>query len=118
MMYGKLTRPFALVEHGDVDHLRVEDLMEPVADEVVHRLHLEVLGQAALDVVDQRELGVALPGLLEQPGVLERDAQAPGERRQEPDVGVAERVLAIDVLERDQPGRPVAHEERDEDRRT
>ena len=90
-----------LVEHGDIDHLRVEDLTESVADEVVHRLHLEVLGEPALHVVDERELGVALAGLLEQPGVLERDAEAAGERREQADVRLAERVLPVDVLERD-----------------
>ena len=102
------------VEDLDIDDLRVEDLLDPVADQVVHRLHLEVLGEAALDVVDERELGVALPGLLEQPSVLERDAQAPGERRQEPQVGVVERVLAVDVLERDHPGRPAPDDQRHE----
>ena len=73
--------PGLTVEDADVDDLRVEDLDETIADEVVHRLHLEVLGEAALDVVDERELGVALPCLLEQPGVLERDAEAPREGR-------------------------------------
>ena len=99
-MYGKRIRPSSRVEHGDVDDLRVEDLLQAVPDEVVHRLHLEVLGQAALNVVDERELGVALSRLLEQARVLERDAEASGDRRQQPDVGVAERVLAVDVLER------------------
>ena len=64
------------VEDPDVDDLRVEDLLHPVSDEVVHRLRLELRGEAALHVVDQRELGVALPRLVEQPRVLERDAQA------------------------------------------
>jgi hypothetical protein len=72
-----------------------------VADQVVHALHLEVLGEAPLDVVDERELGVALTGLLEQPRVLERDAEAAGERREQADVRLAERVLAVEVLERD-----------------
>ncbi len=85
----------------------------PVADEVVHRLHLEVLGEASLDVVDERELGVALTGLLEQPGVLERDAEAARERREQPDVALAERVLAVEVLERDAAGRLTADDERD-----
>ena len=62
------------IEHADVDDLGVEDLLEPVADEVVHRLHLEVLREAALDVVDQRELGVALTGLLDRTRAAERGA--------------------------------------------
>src|SRR4029453_16720716 len=106
---------FGLVEHGDIDYLGVEDLTESVPDEVVHRLHLEVLGQAALHIVDQGELGVALPSLFEQTGVLERDAEGPGERGEESHVRVAERVLSIDVLKRDQPDRPLVHEEWNED---
>ena len=111
---GEADQTRRLIEHPDVDDLRVEDLLQAIADEVVHRLHLQVLGEAPLDVVDQRELGVALPGLLEQPGVLERDAEAPGERRQEPEVGVVERVLAVDVLQRDHPGGPSSDDQRHE----
>ncbi len=72
------------VEDLDIDDLRVEDLLDPVADEVVHRLHIEPFGEPPLHVVDERELGVALPGLLEQPSVLERNAKAPRERREAP----------------------------------
>ena len=91
---------------------------DPVADEVVHRLHLEVLREPRWTLVDQRELGVALAGLLEQPGVLERHAQAPCDRRQQPDVAVAERVLTIEVLEGDDAGPSAADDQRDEDRQT
>ena len=73
----------------DVDDLGVEDLLDLVADDVVDRLQLELAGERRLDAVDQRELGVALPGLVDEPRVLERDAEAAGERRQEPLVGVA-----------------------------
>jgi hypothetical protein len=83
------------IEDLDVHDLGVEDLLDPVAHEVVHRLHLEVLGQAALDVVDERELGVALPRLLEQAGVLERGAMC-GRRRSEPvRLGVPEVLIAL-----------------------
>ena len=91
---------------------------EPVADEVVHRLRVQVLDQAALDLVDQGELGVALAGLLEQPRVLEGDAEAPGERRQQTHVRLAERVLPVDVLQRDHPGRPPADRRGARTRRT
>ena len=63
------------IDDRDVDDLGFEDLPDPVADEVVHRLHVEMLGQAPLHVVDERELGVALAGFLEQSGVLERDRE-------------------------------------------
>ena len=63
-------------------------------DEVVHRLHVELGGEALLDAVDDRQLGRALVGLgqqplrlVEQPRVLEGDAQARGEGRQQPHVG-------------------------------
>ena len=92
----------------DVDDLCIEDLLDPVAYELIHRLHVEVLGESALHVVDQRELGVALPGLLEQPGVLERHGEAAGEGREQSDVGVAERVLSVDVLQGDHAGRATA----------
>ena len=42
-----------------------------------------------LDAVDHRELGVPLPRLVHQPRVLERHAQAAGERRQQPHVVLA-----------------------------
>ena len=105
------------VDDPDVDDLRVEDLLDPVTDELVHRLHLEVLGKAALHVVDEGQLGVALPRLLEQPSVLERDAQASRERREEAHVRVAERVLSVEVLQRDHARRLAPHQERDEQRR-
>ena len=103
----------ARIQDADVHDLRVEDLADPLADEVVHRLHLEVLGERPLHVRDDSELGVALLRLLEQPGVLERDAQAPGDRREQADVGLAERVFPVEVLQRDASGRLAADGERD-----
>ena len=80
--------------------LGVEDLPHPLADELVHRLHLELRGQALLDVVDDRELGRPLVrlgqqplGLVEQARVLERDAHARGKRAEQALVGLAEGVL-------------------------
>ena len=71
------------IEDPDVDDLRVEDLLDPVADEIVGRLKPEVLREPTLHVVHEREIGVALAGLLEQPRVLERHGQAAGERGQQ-----------------------------------
>ena len=71
----RVHQPVFTVHQPDVDDLRVEDLPDPIPDEVVHRLHVKALGETTLDVVDQRELGVPLPRLLEQPGVLQRDDQ-------------------------------------------
>ena len=52
-----------------------------------------------------------------QASVVERDAEAAGQGGQEPLVVLAERVRAVDVLERDDPGRAAADDERDEERR-
>ena len=71
------------IQDRDVDDLGVEDLLDPVADEVVGRLQPELLREPALYIIDERELGVALARLLEQPRVLERDGQAAGERGQQ-----------------------------------
>ena len=75
-----MDQPGRLVEDADVDDLRVEDLLDLVADDVVDRLQLELAGDRLLHAVDQRELGVPLPGLVHEPRVLERDAEAAGER--------------------------------------
>ena len=66
----------------DVDDLRVEDLLDLVADDVVDRLQLELAGDRLLDAVDQRQLGVPLPRLVDEAGVLERHAEAARERGQ------------------------------------
>ncbi len=88
-------------------------LLDPVADQVIHRLGVEVLREASLNVVDERQLGVPLPRLFEQAGVLERNAQAPGERREQSDVGLTECTFAVQVLERDPARRLTADHERD-----
>ena len=98
---GEEEHPARIVVDRDADHLRVEDLAHPVADEVIDRLRVELPGDRGLDAVDQRQLGVPLPGLLDEARVLERGADAAGERDEQPLVGVAERVLAVDVLQRD-----------------
>ncbi len=103
-----------LVVDSDVDDLGVEDVPDPVAHGVVNRLQLELPGQRVLDAVDQGELGVPLPRLVHEPRVLERNAEAAGERLQELLIGVGERVLAIDVLERDHARRLAAGHKRDE----
>src|SRR5204863_51296 len=93
------------VDREDRDNLRVEDLGDLVADEVVHRLYVELLGQPALDGVDDGELGCSLIGLgeqalglVKQACVLEGNAQAGCERGQQPDITVREGVLAVQVL--------------------
>ena len=100
-----------------LDDLGVEDLLELVADEVVDCLRIELAGDRCLHAVDQRELRVPLPGFVHKACVLERDSQAACQGLEELLVGVAERVGAVDVLERDHSSRPPTHDERDEERR-
>ena len=108
----------------DVDHLRVKDVPDLVPDECVHRLHVELLRKTLLDAVDDCQLGGPLVGLGQQPArlveqasILERYAQARGESREELHVGLGERVLAIEVLERDHALGSVADDERREEHR-
>ena len=63
------------VDDADVDDVGIEDLEHGVADEVVHRLHVEPPGEAVLDPVDHRQLGGALIGLGEQPTRLVDEAR-------------------------------------------
>ena len=85
-------QPGGEVEDADVDDLGVEDLLDLVADDVVDRLHLELTRERLLHAVDQRQLGVPLPRLVHQPRVLQRHAEAAGQRRPAAAVGVGERV--------------------------
>ncbi len=96
---------------ADVDGLRVEDLLDLVADRVVDRLLVELTRDRLLHAVDQRQLRVPLPRLVHQPRVLQRHAQTAGQRLQQLPVRLAERVLAIDVLQRDHAGRPAGRDE-------
>jgi hypothetical protein len=103
----------------DIDDLGVEDRLDPVADEVVHGLHVELLGEAALDVVDQGQLGGPLvrlgeqaPGLVEQAGVLESDAHARRERREQALVGLGVGVL-LEPFQGHDAGHPLAAHDRD-----
>ena len=55
-------------------------VLELVADVIVDRLRIELAGDGRLHAVDERELGITLPRLVDEPRVLERDAEAGGER--------------------------------------
>ena len=83
--------------------LGAEDLADLVADEIDDRLEIELRGEPLLHAVDDRELGRALLALLEQalrlveePRVLERDAHACRDGAEQPHLGFAEGVLALD----------------------
>src|SRR5215212_4966375 len=122
-LYGRRfeIQAFALVNHvrecepvvrrvvEQDEHRRyVEDSADAFADGLGYRVEVELFRERFSDVVDDRKLGVPLLGLrektvrlIEQPRVLERHAQAAGERRQQADIGLGERVCSIEVLKRD-----------------
>ena len=113
-----MQEPVALVQNGDVHDLRVEDLLDLVAHDVVDRQQLELAGERLLDAVDQAELSIALAGLVDEARVVECDAEAPGKRAEELHVGVAERVLPVEILERDRSAAAAAGGERHPQRRS
>ncbi len=97
----------------------VEDLADLVADRVVDALHVEFGGERLLHAVDDRELRCALLALLEQAlrlieqaSVFQCHAHRVGERLQQANVGVAERVFALHIGEADEPARLVSDHER------
>ncbi len=81
----------------------LERLAHLLADELQQDRQVELRGDRLTDAVDDVELGDPLAGLGDEAGVLQRDAQAGGERREQADVAIAERVLAVQVLEADPP---------------
>ena len=96
------------VVEAHVDDLGVEQLADLLPHQLDHRLHLELLGEALLDAVDDGQLRRALAGLVDQADVLQGDAEAGRDRRQELHVGLGEGVLVVQVLERDDAARPAA----------
>ena len=103
----ELDRVRGRVVERDEHRLRVEDRADPLADQVDDRLELELLGERRADLVDDRQLGRPLIGLgqqvlrlVEQPGVLEGDAEARGERVEESLVGFREGIR-LEALETD-----------------
>ena len=102
----KVDFPRLVVEPADADVVGLQHLAQLVADEVDDALEVERSGHALLDAVDHRELGVALLGLLqqalrlvEQARVLQRDAHRRSDRFEQAQFGLAERMLALVVLE-------------------
>lgn len=98
---GKVDGPGRRVVQRDVQDVRTERFGHLVA----HQRHQETeveLGRGCLtDIVDDGQLSSSLTRLGDEPCVVERHAQARGESRQQADVGLAERVSAVEILERD-----------------
>ena len=116
--YGLWKTPAAPIEDRDIDDLGVEDLADLVADEVVHRLHVELGREALLDAGDDGQLGGSLVGLGQQTAglgkqacVLEGDAHARGEGAEKPGVGIVVGV-SLGALQGDDPDDLIAGEDR------
>ncbi len=59
---------------GDEQRAAVEDRRDPVTDELDDRAELELFGEGLADLVDERQLRVALAGLLDGPDAGQRRA--------------------------------------------
>src|SRR4029079_4621210 len=100
------------VKHADVDRPGFEDAPDPLAHQVDDRLELELLGEAALDLVDHGKLGGPVSGLAEEPGVFEGYAHARRDRADDALVALAERIR-LGFAEHDDADRLIAGEDRD-----
>src|SRR5581483_1922161 len=90
---------------GNVHYLRVENLANFVADEIINRLHVKLGGETLLDAVDDSEFGGALFGLFEQAlglvkeaSIFERNTHTAGDGAQEPHLRFAKGILAVIVF--------------------
>ncbi len=93
----------------------LERLTDALADELDQGVELEPCRERLADAVHGGQLGHALARLVDEPCVVERDAEAAGQRRQEPLVVLVEGMRAVDVLERDDARGTPTDDERDEE---
>ena len=93
----------------------VEQGLRPVRDQLQHDRELQGRRHLATDVGERGHLVAAAPRLAVEAGGLERHGEARGDGRQQRDVALVERVLAVEVLERDDPEDVVADHERRKD---
>lgn len=105
---GELDQLRRAVEQGHIDNIGAEGAAQLLAAELDQAGEVQLAGDRPAHRIDRRQLAVLLLGRLEQaPGfgeqarVLESDAQAGGQGREQAHVGGAEGVLAVDVLQRD-----------------
>ena len=78
-----------VVVAGDEHRLCVEQDAEALADEFDDRLELELTAEGQADLVDQRQLGVALARLLDGPDAAQRGADVLADEGEEVPVGFA-----------------------------
>ena len=117
VVVGELDPPRLLVVQGHIRDVGVERPTHLLADELDQCVEVELRRERLADAVHGSQLGDALPRLVDEARVVEGDAEASGQRGQEPLVVRVERMRAVDVLERKHARRASADEQRDEDRR-
>ena len=107
-----------LFVEADEERGRREDAAHSLAHQLGDRVEVELAREGGTDLGDDRELRVALLGLgqetlrlVEEPRVLERLAEAGGERAQQAFVGLAE-AIGLEALEGDDAEDAVAGQDR------
>ena len=91
VVVGEFDLSGGLVVQRHIGDVGVERLAHPLADQLDQRVEVELRGERLPDAVHRRELGHPLARLVDETGVVERDAEAAGERGQQPLVGLARR---------------------------
>src|SRR3990172_3238922 len=99
------------VVQGDVTSLDLEDGPHAFSDEVDDGLEVELPGEGVADLVDERQLGVALAGLLDGSGPAQCRGDVLADEGQE--LAVLARVGVLIVLDDDDAQRPIVRPERD-----
>ena len=87
--YGKLTVPVASSYRAMNIDSGSKERADPLADELDDRVEVQLAAERLADLVDERQLGVALAGLLDRPGARERRGDVAADEGQELDVLVA-----------------------------
>ena len=108
--FGELVRepddPRRFVVEGDEERRRIEDIADAFADELDDLLEVQLLGERCADLVDDGQLRVALPRLLDGTGPHQRGPDVL--RHEHEQVQVLARVAPILAigLDGDDPDRP------------
>src|SRR6185295_6766616 len=96
------------------EHVRcADDLGEAASDQLDDRVEVELLGERAADLVDQRQLGIALAELRRGARSLERRRDVLGDEGQELLIGLVVVDVVAVALHGQDPDRPAVYPERD-----
>jgi hypothetical protein len=91
--------PRLAVVQRDVDDVGVESGAHLLANEVDESDQVELRPGGLAHLIDDLQLRGALTSLVDEPRVLERDAQAGGQRVEQAHVALGERMSPFEVLE-------------------